>query len=221
MKRLKLKKPLLYLLGLSLLGLTVTLIQKTNLGMSSWDALNRNFYEGIPIEYKYLTPIFALVLISFAYLIEWKRPDWLFLFPLVVSFYIGFVIDGLLIVIPSVTEAGLIINLLYLLAALVVCAIGLNLIIYCQYPLPALDAFCNALAKRLKVSFGKGKLIGELIALGLTVIAGLSFRHQEQWFYIGPTTIIFTVAIGFFIDLFKRPIHYLLEVKHDHRDLRR
>ncbi|MGI6392565.1 MAG: DUF6198 family protein [Candidatus Izemoplasmatales bacterium] len=216
MKKSKIMKPLLYLFGLSLLGLTVTLIHKTNLGMSSWDALNRNFHEGVPIEYKYLTPIFALVLISLAYLIDWKRPDWLFLFPIGVSFYIGFVIDGLLLVIPSVTEAGLVINLLYLLLALIVCAVGLNLIIYCKYPLPALDAFCNALAKRFKVSFGTGKLIGEVLALFLTVIVGLAFHHQEQWFFIGPTTIIFTATIGFFIDLLKRPVNYLLEEKHDH-----
>ncbi|MFA5467153.1 MAG: DUF6198 family protein [Candidatus Izemoplasmatales bacterium] len=220
MKRIGYKKPLLYLLGLTMLGLTVTLIQKTNLGMSSWDALNRNFYEGVPIEYKYLTPIFAFILISFAYLIEWKKPDWLFLFPLFVSFYIGFVIDLLLKVIPSVVDANLAINLLYLLFALTVCAVGLNLIIYCQFPLPALDAFCNALAKRLKLSFGKGKLIGEIIALGLTVIAGLAFHHQEQWFFIGPTTIIFAVTIGLFVDLFKKPIFAILEVKHDNRDLR-
>ncbi len=220
MNKISVKNTLIYLLGLSLLGLTVTLIQKTNLGMSSWDALNRNFYEGVPIEYKYLTPIFALVLITLAYLIEGKRVDWLFLFPLAVSFYIGFMIDVLLLVIPSVASLNIWFNLSYLLLSLTVCAIGLNLIIYCRYPLPALDAFCQALAKRLKISFGKGKLVGEIIALALTVIAGLGFKHQAQWFYIGPTTIIFTLAIGVFVDLFKRPITFILEGQRGYRDLR-
>ncbi|HQN75071.1 MAG TPA: hypothetical protein PK160_03430, partial [Bacillota bacterium] len=76
-----LKRLLVYMLGLSILGFSVALFQKSNLGMGSWDALNRNFYEGIPIDYRYLTPIMAMLLISLAYLIEKKKPDLMMLFP--------------------------------------------------------------------------------------------------------------------------------------------
>ncbi|MBN2504138.1 MAG: hypothetical protein JXB20_02220 [Bacilli bacterium] len=219
MKRFTLRKSLLYILGLTLLGITVTFIQKTNLGMSSWDALNRNFYEGIPLEYKYLTPIFALIIISAAYLIQKKRPDLWMLFPIVISFYIGFVIDLLLLVVPSVENLGIFWNLSYLFFAIVVCAIGLNLLLYTKYPLPALDEFCYGLAKVFNVSFGKAKIIGEIIALILTVVSGWAFGHQAQWFYIGPTTFIFTFAIGFFIDVLRRPILFILEGRRANRNL--
>ena len=211
-----LKRCLLYVVGLTLLGLCVTLMQKTHLGMSSWDALNRNFYEGIPLDYKYLTPMFALVMISLAYVIERRRPDRYMLVPLVISFYIGVVIDTLLLLIPSMVERSIYGNLVYLLLAIVVCAIGLNLIILSTYPLPALDAFCNALSHRLNLSFGKGKLIGEIIALCMTVGVGLMFHHQEHWFYIGPTTVIFAGLIGFFVDGFKKPLTYVFGARNDH-----
>jgi len=220
MKRFTFRKSVFYVLGLTLLGVCVTFIQKTNLGMSSWDALNRNFYEGIPLEYKYLTPIFALIIISIAYLIQKKKPDLWMLFPVLISFYVGFVIDGLLMVVPSVVSLNLLWNLLYLLIAIFVCAVGINLLLYTKYPLPALDELCFGISKILKVSFGKAKIIGEIIALILTVVAGLGFGHQSVWFYIGPTTLIFGLGIGVFIDILKRPIIYILEAGNGNRDLR-
>ncbi|MFA5741352.1 MAG: hypothetical protein WC874_00595, partial [Candidatus Izemoplasmatales bacterium] len=60
-------------------------------------------------------------------------------------------------------------------------------------------------------TYGRGKLIGEMLALVLTVIFGIIFGHYEQWFYIGAATIIFGVAIGPLIDLFKNSVYKILE----------
>jgi len=208
------KKTLIYFTGLSLLAVTVTLLQKTNLGMSSWDAFYRNLYEGIPLEYKYLNPIIALILIPIAYAIQKKKFSLWMLFPLFISFYIGLIIDLLLLVVPSVVTLGIGWNLLYLGGSMFVCAIGLNLIVYCQYPLPALDELCYGIGVLLKSTYGKGKLIGELLALVLTIIAGIVFGHYDVYFYIGITTVIFSLGIGYLIDLFKKPIFKLLEGHH-------
>ncbi len=212
------KKNIIYILGLTALAICVTLIQKSNLGMAAWDALNRNFYEGIPLEYKYLTPAVALVLITVAYLLEKKQFDLWMLFPLAISFFIGFMIDLLLLVIPDVSQQGVVMNLLYLSLAILVCAVGLNLIVFCRYPLPALDQLCLAISHRLRVSFGRGKLIGEGIALVLTVLIGLFFSHEEYWFYIGPTTIIFAFFIGFVVDWVNKPLFAFLDGFSDKSD---
>jgi len=208
------KKSLIYFTGLSLLAVTVTLLQKTNLGMSSWDAFYRNLYEGIPLDYKYLNPIIALILIPIAYAIQKKKFSLWMLFPLFISFYIGLIIDLLLLVVPSVVTMGIGWNLLYLGGSMFVCAIGLNLIVYCQYPLPALDELCYGIGVLLKSTYGKGKLVGELLALVLTIIAGIIFSHYDVYFYIGITTVIFSLGIGYLIDLFKKPIFKLLEGHH-------
>lgn len=206
----KIKRPIIYLFGLSLLGLSVTLFQKTNLGMGSWDALGRNFYEGIPLDYRYLTPIMALILITLAYIIEKKKPHIIMLFPIAISFFIGLVIDLLLLVIPYVGNLGIVLNLLYVLIALTAIAIGLNMIVICDYQLPALDQFCMALARRFKISFGKGKLIGEVIALVLAIIVGFIFSHQEFYFFIGITTFIMIAFVGIFVDFFAKPVKRIL-----------
>ena len=55
-----------YSFGLALLGVCVTLMLKTNLGMDAWDAFYRNLNEGIPLDYRYLNPIIALILLPIA-----------------------------------------------------------------------------------------------------------------------------------------------------------
>jgi len=207
MKRFTWKKNLFFIIGLTFLGVCVTLIQQTNLGMSAWDAFNRNLYEGIPLEYKFLNPLVAMILITIAYLLQRKRFSLWMLFPLVISFYVGLVIDLLLKVIPSVVELSLLFNLGYLFLAIIICAIGLNFILYCNYPLPALDELCYAISQKLHVTFGKGKMVGEIIAILLTLVVGLLFSFESEWFFIGPTTIIFGLFIGFAVDVFKKPIH--------------
>lgn len=205
-----LKRYFLYLLAIILLGTSVAMIQSTNAGMSAWDALNRNFYEGIPLEYRYLTPIVAVILVGLAYLIEWKKPKLIMLFPIVISFFIGLIIDILLLFIPVVIDLPILWTVLYLIVAIILVAIGLNIIIYCNFSLPALDQFCMAISKRFKVSFGLGKYIGEAIALILTVIVGLYYKSGSENFYLGFTTIYYLLFLGFVIDMFKRPIRKLL-----------
>lgn len=207
-----LKNILIYLIGLALLGVCVTLLLKTNLGMDSWDAFYRNLHDGLPLEYKYLNPLIAIILLPIAYAIQKKKLTlWIF-FPLVVSSYVGWIIDMLELVIPSMVGESWIWNVLYLLGSMVICAIGLNMVTFCDYPLPALDELCLGIGKALHSTYGMGKLIGEAIALVLTVVTGLIFGYADRWFNIGIATIIFGVGIGPLIDLLKKPVHKFMEV---------
>lgn len=209
--RFTLKKTLIYLFGLSLLGLTVTLMQKANLGMSSWDAFYRNLYDGIPLDYRYLNPLIAAVITPVAYLLQRKRITlWVF-FPIAISWFIGAVIDGLLLVVPDVSDAGWLPNVTYLLLAIVVCSIGLNLAVWCGYPLPALDELCYAFGRLLKSTYGRGKLVGEFLALALAIVTGLLFHYWNVHFHIGVATLVFAVAIGPMIDFIGKPVRRALE----------
>ena len=206
----RLKKLLVYSLALFMLGMSIAFIQNTNLGMAPWDALARNFYEGVPIDYKYLSPILSVFLISFAYLIAWKKPNYKMIIPVLISTLIGFSIDLALLFIPNVSDLSIFLNYLYLFFAMILISVGLNVIIYCGYILPALEQLIQSLSLRLSISFGKAKLIGEALAFILTIIFGLVFKHQNQWFFIGQTTIIILLFIGLSVDLFKKPVYFIL-----------
>lgn len=207
------KKFVLYVMAMIFLGTAVTLMQKTNLGMSSWDALNRNFYENTRFEYKVITPVVALILMTLAHLISWKKPSLMFFFPLLISGFIGTVIDFELTFMPSVVDLHFLWNLGYLLIASLLIAVALNMMIYCHFPLPALDRFCHAISERFHITFGQGKYIGEFLALVLTVIIGLIYQTQGDTFYLGFTTIYFILVLGTIIDLVRNPLYRFLGIQ--------
>jgi len=126
----KYKRLIFYIMALNLLGLSIALIQNTNLGMAPWDALARNFYEGVPIKYTYLSPLMSIILILSAYLINFEKLDYKIIIPILISTYIGFAIDIALLFVPSVVELGFLFNYLYLLIAMILISIGLYVIIY-------------------------------------------------------------------------------------------
>lgn len=194
-----------------LLSTSIALIQNTNLGMAPWDALARNFFEGIPISYTYLSPIMSVVLIFLAYLIRWKKPDKNMVVPVLISSLIGLFIDVALLFIPNVEDLNLVWNYFYLFFAMFLISLALNVIIYCGYTLPALEQFILAIAWRLKLSLGHAKLLGEVFAFVLAIIFGFVFNHQSVYFFFGQTTFIILISIGFFIDLMRKPTHTVLE----------
>lgn len=131
--------------------------------------------------------------------------------PVIVSTIIGFSIDLTLLFIPNVSELSEFYNYLYVISALILISFALNVIIYCGYVLPALEQFVQAISKRLNISFGKAKLVGEFFASSMAIIFGLIFNFQSQLFFMGQTTLIVLLFIGLLVDLFKKPTIKLLE----------
>ncbi len=211
--RFTVKKTTLYVAGLLLLGLTVSLMLRTNLGMSSWDAFFKNLHDGIPLDYRWLNSIAAAVLTPIAYLTQKKKFTWWVLFPVAISFFIGAEIDLIIgfDLIPDVAQRGWFLNYAYLAIAIVLCAVGLNIIAWCDFPMPALDELCRSLSVLFKTSHGNGKLLGELLALILAVLSGMLFSYWDVYYNIGITTLVFAILIGPAIDLVKKPLRRILE----------
>jgi len=207
------KKAILSILAMVLLGTSVALIKSTNLGMSAWDAVAVNIIENTSLEFRHVNPIVALSLMTLAHIIVWKRPNLMFFFPLLVSFLIGAVIDVELLFMPSIANLGIIFNALYLLIASFLVGFGLNLMIYIDFPLPAIDQFCKAIATRFHLTFGQGKYAGEIFALFLAIILGLIYHTWSNYFYLGFTTIYYILALGKVVDLVRNPIYRLLGVQ--------
>ncbi|MBI9009316.1 MAG: hypothetical protein JEZ05_04720 [Tenericutes bacterium] len=206
-----LKRYFLYLLGIVFLSIGVALIYQTYFGASAWDALHYNFHIGIPIKFVYLNPLSAGILVILAYIIEWKKPSFKMIIPIILSMVFGFILDTLLLFIPSVKEMMLLWNVLYLATATSVIGVGLNIIRYCNFGLPGIDQFCLAIANRFGLRFGQGKFLGEVIAMLLTVIVGLFYGTQEEFFYLGFTTVFFILFLGTIVDLFRNTVFRTLK----------
>jgi len=173
--------------------------------------LLKNFHEGLQINYWILSPVLSVILISLAYFINWQKPEIKMIIPIIVSTVIGLSIDITLLFIPNVSELSFVYNYLYVVLALILISLALNVIIYCGYVLPSLEQFILSISNRLKISFGKAKLLGEIFAFTMTLFFGIIFHHQSDLFFLGQTTLIVLLFIGPIIDLFKKPTILLLE----------
>jgi len=206
------KKALISLLAMVLLGTSVTLLYSTKMGMSAWDAVTVNVKENSGLYFMWVNPMIAVILMILAHLITWKKPSIMILFPLLISWFIGAVIDLEVLFIPDVSAYHLIINIAYMVLASILVGIGLNLIIYVDFPLPAIDRFCHAMAKRLHLTFGQGKYLGEFFAMSMAVILGLIYGTRGVNFYLGISTIYYILFLGMIIDLIRNPLYRILGI---------
>ncbi len=207
------RKWIFAVLSMILLGTSVTLIYHTNLGMSAWDAVTVNLVNNTSMEFRHANPLIALVLMTIVHIIQKKVPSLMFFFPLFVSFLIGVVIDKESEFLPSVASLSIVFNLLYLLIASILVGFGLNLMIYIQFPLPAIDQFCHTMAKTFHLTFGQGKYLGEITAILGSIGLGLIYHTQSEYFYLGFTTIYYALALGFVIDLIRNPFYRFLGIQ--------
>ncbi|HKL47263.1 MAG TPA: hypothetical protein VJ878_01225, partial [Candidatus Izemoplasmatales bacterium] len=60
----KARKLAIYTVALFILGLSIALLQQNSFGLAPWDALLKNFHEGLQINYWILSPVLSVILIS-------------------------------------------------------------------------------------------------------------------------------------------------------------
>lgn len=207
-----LKKGLFSILAFILLGTSVTLLLNTSMGMSAWDAVSVNIYENTNLYFMWVNPLISLFLMGLAHLIMWKKPSIMFFFPIIISWFIGAVIDLEVLFVPDMSSFNLIWNITYMVIASILVGIGLNILLYLDFPLPAIDRFCHSLASRLHLTFGQGKFLGEFFAMSLAIILGLIYHTEADNFYLGVTTIYYVLFLGGIVDLIRNPLYRILGI---------
>ena len=204
------KRYFLYLFSLFLLGGGVALISQTSFGLAAWDALHFNLSEGLNISLKILYPSISGLLVVIAYLIARKKPNLQMIIPVLISLIFVLFLDSLRAIFPDVSNSFLIYNIIYFAIGIVLIGIALNFIVFCDFPLPAIDQLSYSIANRLKLTFGQGKIIGESIAIILTIITGLTLGVTAKFLNLVISTIFFIVFLSNVIDMLKKPIFRLL-----------
>lgn len=179
------RKYLIYLFAISLLSFGVSLIYQTFFGNPAWDAFQFNIIEMLQVPELFVyTPISA-ILVVIAYLIERKKPNLAMIIPIILTFVFSLGVGLFNDIIPNVATEFFVWNIVYFIIALAVISVALNLIVYCNFSLPAIDQLCMAIANKLKLSFGQSKIIGEILAVGLAIITGIIYGNYSDIFNMG------------------------------------
>ncbi|MEL3972481.1 hypothetical protein AAEO50_09330 [Rossellomorea oryzaecorticis] len=182
------KRSVFFTIGLFILTMGVSLIIKSGLGASAWDALavgeSRMF--GITVG----TAVFVngIVLIVLNAIIMKKRPDVL---ATLTIFVIGLLIDFWLLIVLADFAPVMMVNQ-FIALGLGILTVGLGVSIYLQAKFPAspMDTLMVAIHTRFGLNLRNSRILSEGFALTLAFL----FKGD-----IGIGTILVTVLLGFVV----------------------
>ncbi|XXM70446.1 YczE/YyaS/YitT family protein [Lysinibacillus sphaericus] len=182
------RRSLFFTIGLFFLTLGVSLIIKSGLGASAWDALavGQSRMFGITVG----TAVFinGIVLIALNAVIMKKRPD---ILATATIFVIGLLIDFWLLIVLAEFAPSMLINQFIALGSGIL-TVGLGVAIYLQAKFPAspMDTLMVAIHTRFGLNLRNSRILSEGFALTLAFL----FRGD-----IGIGTILVTVLLGFVV----------------------
>ncbi|WLD93236.1 YitT family protein [Alkalihalobacillus sp. AL-G] len=180
-----------YVIGLALLGFGVSLTIKAEFGTGAWDALNVGLTKTIGLTVGSWVFIVGIVLIALNAILIKARPDFL---AVITIFLTGVFIDSwLLIVLEDFAADGFASQLITFIGGILSLSFGIALYIQAKFPLIPIDNLMISIQKRLGVSLGTAKTIGEISAL----IVAFLFSGP-----IGLGTLIITFTIGPLVQFF-------------------
>jgi uncharacterized protein len=185
------KRLLFWIVGLIIISLGASLTIKANMGTGAWDALNVGLSRITGLTIGSFVIIIGIILMFINALLMQKRPEYFALFTI---FIIGSLIDfWMLVGLANFEPKVFTIKLITLLLGLLIIGCGVAIYLQPNFPLNPIDNFMMGVSQRLGVSLVVSKTIGELLALVLALLVKGP---------IGYGTIIVTIAIGPFIQLF-------------------
>lgn len=200
-----LKNILLYLFGLLLMGFGVILLERTFLGLGSWDSVNYSFSKLFNILIGNASIIINFSVLLFVIIYNKNLKYALAVIPIVlgglsINFWDQIVFKDLLI-------NDLYLKLLILILSVFILPFGLSLIIFSTLPKGIFDEATYALMKIFKSdSFVLMRIFFELFAVILSLILGFLAKIGLGQIGVGTILITFTIGplINFYLNLFKK-----------------
>lgn len=203
----KLKRYLIFLIGLFINSLGVSLITKANLGTSPISSVPYVLSLNFPFTLGQFTIVFSLVLILIQFLILRKNFKLEHLLQIPVSVLFGYFIDLTMMMLFFVKPENYAGSLIYLLIGCVILGFGVYTEVLANVAMLPGESFVRAVSSTWKTEFGSTKVAFDV---SLTVIAAVcsvifSFRLDG----VREGTIIAALLVGFIARLFGRKLSFL------------
>ncbi|KAB2335702.1 YczE/YyaS/YitT family protein [Bacillus mesophilum] len=188
-----------YVIGLILLTMGVSLIIKSQLGASPWDALAVGQSNLFKITVGTCVFINGIVLIFLNAFLMKKKPEFLAALSILV---IGLMIDfWLLIAFEHLLPATTLLKWFVLVAGIIVTGIGVSIYLQAKFPASPMDTIMVAIQSRFGFNLRNSRILSESFALLLAIL----FKGA-----IGVGTIVVTLTLGFVVQFFYPRFEHLL-----------
>ena len=205
----KLKRYLLFLIGLFINSLGVSLITKADLGTSPISSIPYVLSLNFPFTLGQFTIVFSLVLIFLQLMILRKNFKTEHLLQIPISILFGYFIDLTMVMLFFVNPHNYISCILYLLIGCLVLGFGVYTEVLADVAMLPGESFVRAVSSTWKTEFGSTKVVFDV---SLTVIAAvLSFVFAHRLDGVREGTVIAALLVGFIARLFGRKLSFLEE----------
>lgn len=198
----KLKRYLIFLVGLFINSLGVSFITKASLGTSPISSIPYVLSLNFPMTLGQFTIIFSLFLIVLQLIILRKNFKLEHILQIPISVVFGYFIDFTMALLFFVHPQHYISSILYLLIACVILGFGVYIEVLADVAMLPGESFVRAVAMTWAKDFGITKVIFDI---SMTIIAGiLSFIFVQRLDGIREGTVIAALLVGFIARKFGR-----------------
>ena len=203
----KLKRYLLFLVGLFINALGVSLVTKASLGTSPISSIPYVLSLNFPFTLGNFTIIFSIFLILLQILILRKNFKIENILQIPVSVAFGYFIDLTMYLFFWVNPVNYAVKLIALLAGCIVLGFGVYLEVLADVVMLPGESFVRAIVQTWNTNFGTTKIIFDS---SMTVIAGaLSFVFSGKLNGVREGTIIAALLVGFIARLFGKHLEFV------------
>ena len=203
----KVKRYLLFLVGLFINALGVSLVTKASLGTSPISSIPYVLSLNFPLTLGNFTILFSILLILLQLLILRKNFKLENILQIPVSIAFGYFIDLTMYLFFWVNPQNYVVKLLALLAGCIVLGFGVYLEVLADVVMLPGESFVRAIVQTWNTNFGTTKI---LFDSSMTIIAGvLSVLFFGKLNGVREGTIIAALLVGFIARLFGKHLEFL------------
>lgn len=203
----KLKRYLLFLAGLFINALGVSLVTKASLGTSPISSIPYVLSLNFPLTLGNFTIIFSIFLILLQILILRKNFKWENILQIPVSIAFGYFIDLTMYMFFWVNPQNYAVKLIALLAGCIVLGFGVYMEVLADVVMLPGESFVRAVVQTWNTNFGTTKIAFDS---SMTVVAGvLSFIFFGKLNGVREGTIIAALLVGLVARLFGKHLEFL------------
>ena len=206
----KLKRYLIFLVGLFVNSLGVSLITKANLGTSPISSIPYVLSLNFPFTLGNFTIFFSIFLIVLQLIILRKNFKLEHILQIPVSIIFGYFIDLTMILFSWVNPEAYIMKIVYLLIGCLILGVGVYMEVLADVVMLPGESFVRAIVLTWKTNFGTTKICFDV---SMSVIAAvLSFIFAGRLAGIREGTVIAALLVGFIARLIGKKLAFLKDM---------
>ena len=206
----KLKRYLIFLVGLFVNSLGVSLITKANLGTSPISSIPYVLSLNIPFTLGNFTIFFSIFLIVLQLIILRKNFKLEHILQIPVSIIFGYFIDITMILFFWVNPEAYIMKIVYLLIGCLILGVGVYMEVLADVVMLPGESFVRAIVLTWKTNFGTTKICFDV---SMSVIAAvLSFVFAGKLAGVREGTVIAALLVGFIARLIAKKLAFLKDM---------